>query len=120
MRSGSRLSWPVSGAIMLGVATLIVVMVVMKGFRQELLSKLLGLNGHLIMTPQELPFTDFAQISERISRIPGVRLAAPIVEGQGLASWPFNSSSVLARGMRVADIQKLPLITNIKHGTLEG
>ncbi len=121
MISGSRLSWLVSGAIMLGVATLILVMVVMKGFRQELLSKVLGLNGHFVLTSQEPPFTDFAQISERISRIPGVRLAAPIVEGQVLASSPFNSSSVLARGMRVADIQKLPLIaTNIKRGTLEG
>src|SRR5579859_7524387 len=107
--------------IMLGVATLIIVMAVMNGFRQELLSKVLGLNGHLVIQPQESPLTDFAQVTERISQVQGVRLAAAMVEGQALASSPFNSSGVLARGMRVADIQKLPSIAaNIKYGTLEG
>jgi lipoprotein-releasing system permease protein len=125
MSSGSRRSWVAPGAIMLGLATLIFIMMVMmmmmKGFRQELLSKVLSIDGHLVVTSQQLPFTDFAQTSERISRIPGVRLAAPIVEGQVLATSPFNSSSVLARGMRVADLQKLPSIAaNIKRGTLEG
>jgi lipoprotein-releasing system permease protein len=107
--------------IMLGVATLIIVMAVMNGFRQELLSKILGLNGHLLIQPQESPLTDWEQVSERISTVPGVRLAAPLVEGQALASSPFNSAGVLVRGMRVADIMKLPSIaSNIKYGTLDG
>ena len=41
--------------IMLGVATLIIVMAVMNGFRQELLGKILGLNGHLLIQPLEIP-----------------------------------------------------------------
>src|ERR1700720_1836534 len=107
--------------IMLGVATLIIVMAVMNGFRQELLSKILGLNGHLLIQPQESPLTDWEQVSARIATVPGVRLAAPLVEGQALASSPFNSAGVLVRGMRVADIMKLPSIaTNIKFGTLDG
>jgi lipoprotein-releasing system permease protein len=107
--------------IMLGVATLIIVMAVMNGFRQELLSKILGLNGHLLIQPQESPLTDWEQVSARIATVPGVRLAAPLVEGQALASSPFNSAGVLVRGMRVADIMKLPSIaTNVKFGTLDG
>jgi lipoprotein-releasing system permease protein len=107
--------------IMLGVATLIIVMAVMNGFRQELLDKILGLNGHLLIQPLESPLTDWQQVAERVSIIPGIRLAAPIVEGQALASSPFNSAGVLVRGIRSADLIKLPSIANnIKQGTLEG
>jgi lipoprotein-releasing system permease protein len=107
--------------IMLGVATLIIVMAVMNGFRQELLDKILGLNGHLLIQPLESPLTDWQQVAERVSTIPGIRLAAPIVEGQALASSPFNSAGVLVRGIRSADLIKLPSIANnIKQGTLEG
>src|SRR5215212_111017 len=103
--------------IMLGVATLIIVMAVMNGFRQELLDKILGLNGHLLVQP----LTDWEELAERISKVPGVRLAAPIVEGQALASSPFNSSGVLVRGVRSADLNKLTSIANnLKQGTLEG
>ena len=107
--------------IMLGVATLIIVMAVMNGFRMELLDKILGLNGHLLIQPLESPLTDWDPVAERISGIPGVRLAAPIVEGQALASSPFNSAGVLVRGMRAKDLAKLGSIAqNIKQGTLDG
>src|ERR1700678_4446209 len=107
--------------IMLGVATLIIVMAVMNGFRQELLAKILGLNGHLLIQPLESPLTDWEAVSDRVSKIPGVRLAAPIVEGQALASSPFNASGVLVRGIRGADLNKLSSIaSNIKFGTLDG
>ncbi|RAI38767.1 lipoprotein-releasing ABC transporter permease subunit [Rhodoplanes roseus] len=107
--------------IMLGVATLIIVMAVMNGFRTELLDKILGLNGHLLIQPLESPLTDFDPVSQRIAAVPGVRLAAPIVEGQALASSPFAANGVLVRGMRSADLDKLASISkNIKKGTLEG
>jgi lipoprotein-releasing system permease protein len=107
--------------IVLGVATLIIVMAVMNGFRHELLEKILGLNGHLLIQPLEKPLTDWAEVSDRIAKVPGIKLAAPIVEGQALASSPFNSGGVLVRGIRVADLEKLPSIANnIKQGTLKG
>jgi lipoprotein-releasing system permease protein len=107
--------------IMLGVATLIIVMAVMNGFRKELLDKILGLNGHLLIQPLERPLTDYAEVAARISGISGVILAAPIVEGQALASSPFSASGVLVRGMRGADLARLGSIArNIKQGTLEG
>ncbi len=107
--------------IVLGVATLIIVMAVMNGFRHELLEKILGLNGHLLIQPLEKPLTDWADVSARIAKVPGIRLAAPIVEGQALASSPFNSGGVLVRGIRLQDLDKLPSVAkNIKQGTLKG
>jgi lipoprotein-releasing system permease protein len=107
--------------IMLGVATLIIVMAVMNGFRQELLSKILGLNGHLLIQPLEQPLTDFADVSARVAKVNGVYLAAPLVEGQALASSPFNASGVVVRGMRGQDLAKLTQVSqHIKQGTLDG
>lgn len=107
--------------IMLGVATLIIVMAVMNGFRTELLDKILGLNGHLLVQPLESPLTDFEVVADRISKVPGIRLAVPIVEGQALASSPFNAAGVLVRGIRGNDLAGLTSIAkNIKQGTLEG
>ena len=73
---------------MLGVATLIIVMAVMNGFRNELLDKILGLNGHLLIQPLEKPLTDWNEVAARIAgrqrhkarrahrRRPGARLLA--------------------------------------------
>src|SRR5215203_7296345 len=90
--------------IMLGVATLIIVMAVMNGFRKELLDKILGLNGHLLVQPIESPLTDWQVVAERLSKLEGIRLAAPMVDGQALASSPFQSAGVLVRGIRSADL----------------
>ena len=107
--------------IVLGVATLIIVMAVMNGFRKELLDKILGLNGHLLIQPLESPLTDWKEVAERVSKIDGIMLASPVVEGQALASSPFNSAGVLVRGVRGEDLARLPSIANrIKQGTLEG
>ena len=70
--------------IMLGVATLIIVMAVMNGFRKELLDKILGLNGHVLVQPLESPLTDWKEVAERINQVKGIRLAAPVVDGLSL------------------------------------
>ncbi|HEY3224884.1 MAG TPA: lipoprotein-releasing ABC transporter permease subunit [Pseudolabrys sp.] len=107
--------------IMLGVATLIIVMAVMNGFRKELLDKILGLNGHLLIQPLEKPLTDWEEVASRVAGVQGIRLAAPIVEGQALASSPFNASGVLIRGIRLMDLEKLPSVANnVKQGSLKG
>ena len=72
--------------IMLGVATLIVVMAVMNGFRAELLVRILGVNGHIVLTPIDNPLEDYAQIATRISGVKGVKYAIPFIDGQVLAS----------------------------------
>ena len=106
--------------IMLGVATLIIVMAVMNGFRKELLGKILGLNGHILVQPLESPLTDWKDVADRINGVKGIRLAAPVVDGQALASSPFNASGVFVRGIRSADLNNLTSIAqNIKQGSLE-
>jgi lipoprotein-releasing system permease protein len=107
--------------IALGVATLIIVMAVMNGFRQELLDKILGLDGHVVVMPRNSPLTDYEQVAQRISQVRGVTLAVPMVEGGAHASSPFKGSGVVVRGMRGADLMQLGSIgRNITHGSLDG
>ncbi|HEY8275468.1 MAG TPA: lipoprotein-releasing ABC transporter permease subunit [Methyloceanibacter sp.] len=107
--------------IALGVATLIIVMAVMNGFRQELFNKMLGLNGHIIVHSMEGRFTDYDPVAARISKVPGVKYALPLIEGQVLLSAPPNSTGALVRGLREADLKQLNAIAdNIQFGTLDG
>ena len=67
------------------------------------------------------PLTDWKDVAERINAVNGIRLAAPIVEGQALASSPFNAAGVLVRGIRSNSLNNLTSIAkNIKQGTIEG
>ena len=107
--------------IALGVATLIIVLSVMNGFRTELLSKIVGINGHIFVTPIDRTFTDFADLSERLSKVAGVRAAIPLVEGQAFASSPYGGSGVLVRGVRGDDLGAIGGISkSLRGGTLEG
>lgn len=108
--------------IMLGVATLIIVMAVMNGFRAELLTRILGINGHLIMQPIDSPLNDYTETAARIAGVPGVRMAIPLVEGQTLASGNIGAGTgALVRGIRGDDLGKLDLVANnIRQGSLAG
>lgn len=107
--------------IMLGVATLIVVMAVMNGFRQELMGKILGVNGHAFIQPYGDGLKDYESIADRVSRVKGVKLAAPIVEGQVLAASQGATSGALVRGVREADLKRFTSVSkNIIDGTLDG
>lgn len=105
--------------IMLGVATLIIVLSVMNGFRRELLDKIVGLNGHIFVAATDRPLTDYAEVSERLSKVYGIRRAIPLVEGQAFASSPYGGSGALVRGVRGQDIGQIAAIAdNLKQGTL--
>src|SRR5688500_4075137 len=107
--------------IMLGVATLIIVLSVMNGFRKELLGKIVGINGHIFVAALDKPLTDYGEVAARLSKIPGIRRAVPLVEGQAFASSPSNGSGVLVRGVRGDDIAKIDAISgNLRQGTLSG
>ena len=107
--------------IMLGVATLIIVMSVMNGFRKELFDKILGLNGHVLVRPLARDFTDYAEVAEKLRAVPDVRHAFPIVEGQALMSSATASNGVFVRGVREPDIRALEgVASKIKYGSLEG
>ncbi len=106
--------------IMLGVATLIIVMSVMNGFRTELLSKVLGFNGHITVVSLQGPLQKFDDVVERISPVAGIKSVVPLVEGQAMASGVRGNSGVLVRGFRKKDIATLNGIGNsLRAGSLE-
>lgn len=107
--------------IMLGVATLIIVMSVMNGFRKELLEKIVGVNGHIFATPIDRPLDDYEQVAAKLRQVQGIKLAIPLVEGQALASSQVGNSGVLVRGVSESDIKSIPFIANnVRQGTLDG
>lgn len=106
--------------IMLGVATLIVVMSVMNGFRKELIGKILGVNGHVFVQPVGEPIADYMEVAKRIQALKGVTIAAPLVEGQVLAASQTGSTGAMVRGMAESDIKRFASIAgNIKEGSLD-
>ncbi|WP_417709209.1 lipoprotein-releasing ABC transporter permease subunit [Roseibium aggregatum] len=107
--------------IMLGVATLIIVMAVMNGFRTELLGKILGINGHMLVQPIDQPLTDYDAVSARLQGVPEVVSAIPFVEGQALVSGPAGNFGALVRGLHESDLRRVPLIANnVRSGSLDG
>lgn len=107
--------------IMLGVATLIIVMAVMNGFRGQLLEKILGINGHIVVQAIDTPLTDYESVAARIAKVPGVTAAMPFVEGQVFATGPSGGSGTLVRGVRAADLGALKLVAgNVRQGTFDG
>ncbi len=107
--------------ITLGVATLIIVMAVMNGFRKDLFSKILGLNGHVIVYKIGEPFTDYTDKAAKIGKVPGVTHAIPIVEGQVMVSSSAQALGALVRGIAEPDLKSLKLVAeNIRAGTLDG
>ena len=97
--------------IALGVATLIIVMSVMNGFRADLLGRILGLNGDLGVYAAAGPLGDFAAAAQKVKQIPGVTAAIPIVEGQVMATTDQGASGALVRGIRPADLKSLRLVS---------
>lgn len=94
--------------ITLGVATLIIVMSVMNGFRTELMGKILGVNGHMQISSYDgTGFTDYESIAEQIREIPGVVTVTPYLEGQVMASANDANQGVLIRGIRERDFGRL-------------
>ena len=97
--------------IALGVATLIIVMAVMNGFRAELFNKILGVSGHVLLQPLDGPLTDYREVADRISGVNGVRMVIPFVEGQALVSGNAASSGALVRGVSPESFDKLKFVS---------
>ncbi len=99
--------------IMLGVATLIIVMSVMNGFRAELMGRVLGLNGELGIYPAWGGFLDdSARYEKAVAALPGIQMVAPVVDGQAMAASADNSTGVMIRGMRWADFKNRPILND--------
>jgi lipoprotein-releasing system permease protein len=117
----SVIAWFSLLGIMLGVATLIIVMAVMNGFRHELLGRILGLNGHIgVYALAPGPLADFERVLDVVARVPGVRAVAPMIEGQALVTANGISSGAVVRGLRAEDVRRRPVLGgNVKAGSLD-
>ncbi|MGH6829361.1 MAG: lipoprotein-releasing ABC transporter permease subunit [Rhizomicrobium sp.] len=98
--------------IALGVATLIIVMSVMNGFRHELLKSILGLNGHVTVQSSFGPLADYDSIAQRLKHVAGVTRAAPVVDGEVMASQNGVNQGALVRGLTPADLRSLTIVAN--------
>lgn len=108
--------------ILLGVATLIIVMAVMNGFRQELLSHVLGLNGHMgVYAVQGNVLSDYENLAQKMRSIKGVRLVMPMIEGQVMVSSVRSAQGAIVRGVKPEDFARRDiLVQGIQGGSLAG
>lgn len=106
--------------IFLGVATLIIVMSVMNGFRQELLGRILGLNGHVSVYGGITGLADYDAMRDLVAQMPGVVLVDPMIENQVMATANGVARGVMVRALRPEDMRNRDIITShIVEGTLE-
>jgi lipoprotein-releasing system permease protein len=94
----------------LGVATLIVVLAVMNGVRDEMIKSIIGLEGHVSVYADGRGIGDYDTISKRISAMQGVKSAIPKVEGQIMASYKGAATGAMVVGYRASDLEKKPLL----------
>ncbi|TDQ80532.1 lipoprotein-releasing system permease protein [Dongia mobilis] len=107
--------------IALGVATLIVVMSVMNGFRAELLDRILGFNAHLSVNGGSQGIPDYARMTDSLRGLPGVASAIPLVEGQVFLTVNEGGTGAILRGVRLEDLRTKKLIADgMIAGTLDG
>lgn len=106
--------------IALGVATLIIVMSVMNGFRAELLGRILGIQSHVTIGSHQGTIPNYADLTERLKDLPGVESVSPMINGQVFVSANGRGAGVVMRGLRQADIKSRKLIAgSIAAGSLD-
>jgi len=107
--------------IMLGVATLIIVMAVMNGFRTELQSKILGVNGHMIVQGVGTPIMGFEALAEKARAVAGVTSAIPFIEGRAMATARRRATGAMVRGLRAKDLMAFKTVSDkLRSGSLDG
>ena len=98
------------GAVMLGVAALVIVMSVMNGFRAELFDKIVGLNGHAVVQGFNGRLPEWRRVIAEAKATPGVTSAVPLIEQPLFATYNGRAEFILLRGMQVQDIRDNPAI----------
>ena len=116
----SVIAWFSLLGIAIGVATLIIVMSVMNGFRAELMNRILGLNGHVNVYASVGTMSDFDAKADIVRGVPGVISATPLIEGQVMATNVGQARGAVMRGLKSEDLRQRPMLAgNIKAGSLD-
>ncbi len=106
--------------IALGVATLIIVMSVMNGFRHELLGRILGVQGHVVVVGIGGNLPDYDKLADKVKAADGVVRVTPVIDGQVMASANKLAAGALVRGMRPDDFRTSEILSgSIKAGSLD-
>jgi lipoprotein-releasing system permease protein len=105
--------------IALGVATLIIVMSVMNGFRAELLGRILGLNGHLGVFAATGSLPDYDALADQLRKVEGVVAVNPLVEGQIMATNEGRSTGAIVRGLAPDDLKKGTIGRHLQMGSVD-
>ena len=101
----SVIAWFSFAGITLGVATLIIVMSVMNGFRAELVNRILGLNGHLgISNTLGNGIDDYETLTSYIAQNPNIMAATPQIESQVLVYSNNVTIGAVVRGVIWSDL----------------
>jgi len=85
--------------VMVGVMALIVVLSVMNGFRADLMSKILGVNSHVLVLNLGGPFSDYRQVEQDVGREEGVVAVTPFIFTQVMLNNAGNVSGAVLRGI---------------------
>ncbi len=104
-------------AVALGVATLIVVLGVMTGFQEDMMSKILGAHSHLLVESKKKVIRDWPAVLAAVRRVDGVAAAAPYVSGEVMGTSSDHAAGVIVRGI---DPDTAPLVTNIGRAIERG
>lgn len=109
-------------AIALAVSALIIIMSVMNGFRETLLSRILGVNGHIYVDVRGLPMPEIDRIMREAAEAPGVLHVTPLINEQALATLDGRAAGILVRGIPREQLASMPLVAESIRtgGTLEG
>ena len=118
----SVIAWFSFMGITLGVATLIIVMSVMNGFRAELIDRILGLNGHIgVFKTDGQPLENYNEISFQLSEIPTIVAATPQIQGQVMATSSRNALGAVVRGVVWSDLAaRKPLWSSLSQQAIAG
>lgn len=107
--------------IALGVATLIVVLSVMNGVRDEMIRSVIGLEGHISVYGGPQGISDYDAVAGQIRSVRGVVSVIPKVEGQIMASRQGMAVGAQVVGYRESDLHLKPLLTEkIGQGGISG
>lgn len=106
--------------VALAVAALIAVMSIMNGFRYELISRLLGVDGHVYVQAPNMTLKEAADLQNRLINLDQVDTVYPMVAGQALASAGGSVAPVVIRGVTPSDMANTPfLVDKLKNGGSE-
>jgi lipoprotein-releasing system permease protein len=107
--------------IFLGVAVLIVTLAVFNGFREQMITLILGVNGHLSVQSQSHSLDNYDALAARMRGLPNVVNVTPLVDGQAMVTAHASSTGAVVKGIKAEDLKALRIVSgNLVAGSLDG